>query len=162
MSTVENIFLGTDLPVRQVLDNWLIPLFGLESVPGEPPVGEEFYVRGRAIEAEGWLGFVVRPNGYAEVDPEPDDVQAFDGYPVEIAIRYGLRVEDVQAQQARVVFEKLVEARPDVPMLLVHDLDLLVGAHLPGRGTQYFEEPVTVDAPDRDSWKAWVSQRRSR
>ncbi|WP_020391351.1 hypothetical protein [Kribbella catacumbae] len=156
MSTVESIFLGTDLPVQQVLDDWLVPLFGLESVPDEPPEGEEFYVRGRAIDADGWLGFVVRPNGYAAVAPEPDDVQAFDAYPLEIAVRYGARIEGVQEQQARLVFEKLVEARPDVPMLLVHDLDRLVGAHLPGGGTQYWPEPPTVDAPDQDKWRSWV------
>jgi hypothetical protein len=156
MSTVENIFLGTDLPVREVLEEWLMPLFGLESVPEEPPVGEEFYVRGRAIGADGWLGWVVRPNSYAEIDPLPEDVQAFDAYPLEISIRYGGRDEGVQEQQARLIFEKLVETRPHVAMLLVHDLGLLVGAHLPGRGTQYWAEPPTVDAPDQDKWLPWV------
>ncbi|WP_433005905.1 hypothetical protein [Kribbella sp. CA-294648] len=156
MSTVENIFLGTDLPVQEVLDGWLVPLFGLQSVPGEPPEGEEFYVRGRAIDGDGWLGFVVRPNGYAQTDPQPDDAQAFDAYPLEIAIRHGARIEGIQEQQARLVFEKLVETRPDVAMLLVHDLDRLIAAHLPGAGTQYWSEPPTVDAPDEDQWRPWV------
>jgi hypothetical protein len=156
MSTVENIFLGTELPVREVVEDWLMPLFGLETVPEEPPVGEEFYVRGRAVGVDGWLGFTVRPNGHVEVDPAPEDIQAIDAYPVEISIRYGSRIEGVQEQQARLIFEKLVEARADVPMLLVHDLDLLVAAHLPGVGTQYWVEPPTVDAPDQDKWRAWV------
>ncbi|MFI5706268.1 hypothetical protein [Kribbella sp. NPDC051620] len=156
MSTVENIFLGTDLPVREVLEEWLMPLFGLENVPEEPPVGEDFYVRGRAMGADGWLGWVVRPNSYAEVDPLPEDVQAFDAYPLEISIRYGSRSEEIQEQQARLVFEKLIEAQPDVAMLLVHDLGLLVGAHLPGVGTKYFDGSVTVDAPDQELWRGWV------
>ncbi|NEA30157.1 hypothetical protein [Streptomyces sp. SID13031] len=162
MSTVENVFLQTDLAGQQVLDDWLVPLFGLESVPGEPSEGGEYYARGPAIGVDGWLGFVVRPNSFQGVDPEPDDVQAFDAYPPETAIRYGTRVEGVQEQQARLIFEKLVETRPDVPMLLAHDLDLLVGAHLPGGGTQYWPDPPTVDAPDQDDWRPWVTETRGR
>jgi hypothetical protein len=41
-------------------------------------------------------------------------------------------------------------------MMLVHDLDLMVAAHLPGAGTYDFPASVTVDAPDQDVWRPWV------
>jgi hypothetical protein len=156
MSDVENIFLGTDVPLRQVADEWLVPLLGLEPLSDGLDSEEEIGLRGRAAGADGSLVILVRRNDYAELDPAPDEVQAFDSYPIEIAIRYGAKVEAVQQQEARLVFDKLVASRPDVPMLLVHDLDILVAAHSPGAGTQYFAEKVTVDAPDQSHWRPWV------
>ena len=155
MSEVENIFLGTDASVRQVAE-WLESLLGLELMPDEPVDKDRIGLRGRAATADGWLGVLVRRNGYAEVDPQPDEVQAFDTYPIEIAIQYGSKDEVVQRDEARIAFEKLVAARPDVPMLLVHDLDLLQAAFLPDAGTHYFPEPPTVDAPDQPRWQPWV------
>lgn len=155
MSEVENIFLGTDASVRQVAE-WLESLLGLEPMPDEPVDKDRIGLRGRASTADGWLGVLVRRNGYAEVDPQPDEVQAFDTYPIEIAIQYGSKDEVVQRDEARIAFEKLVAARPDVPMLLVHDLDLLQAAFLPDAGTHYFPEPPTVDAPDQPRWQPWV------
>jgi hypothetical protein len=156
MSAVENIFLGTDLPLRQVADEWLTPLLGLEPLPDGLDSDEEIGLRVRALDADGWLVMLVRRNGFAEPDPEPDEVQAFDSYPVESAIRYRTKDELGQQRQARMVFDKLVASQPEMPMMLVHDLDLLVAAHLPGVGTQYFPENVTVDAPDQDRWRPWV------
>jgi hypothetical protein len=57
---------------------------------------------------------------------------------------------------ARLAFDTLVEARPDVPMLLTANLQWLVAAHLPGADTQYFEPRTTMDAPDLDTWLPWV------
>jgi hypothetical protein len=154
MSDVENIFLGVDVSLRRVADEWLTPLLGLEAMPDGLDSEEEIGLRGRA--GDGWLVLLVRRNGYAEIAPEPDEVQAFDAYPIEIAVRYPGGAESAQQREVRRVFDQLVAARPEVPMLLVHDLDVLVAAHLPGVGTEYFGETVTVDAPDRDKWAAWV------
>ncbi|GAA1581806.1 hypothetical protein GCM10009789_39400 [Kribbella sancticallisti] len=155
MSAVENVFVGTDAPLRQVADEWLDPLLALEPIPDGLDSQEEIGLRCQALDADGWLMILVRRNGYAEVNPEPDDVQAFDAYPTEIAIRYRAEDELAQQRQARLVFDRLVATRPDVPMLLVHDLDILVAAHLPAAGTQYFPDNVTVDAPDQDQWRPW-------
>ncbi|TDD14614.1 hypothetical protein E1218_32785 [Kribbella turkmenica] len=59
-------------------------------------------------------------------------------------------------KEARLVFDRLVEARPEVAMLLCHDLDLLIAAYLPGRGVQEFTAGTTIDEPDADRWRGWV------
>lgn len=46
---------------------------------------------------------LVAPNGHIEVDPEPEDVQAIDPYPVDVKIRLvgrkdeGLQLRETQA-----------------------------------------------------------------
>ena len=54
------------------------------------------------------------------------------------------------------MFDKLIAARSDVPMLLVHNLDTLVAAQLPGVGTHVFDRSITPDPPDIDVWRPWV------
>ncbi|MEI8410661.1 MULTISPECIES: hypothetical protein [unclassified Kribbella] len=44
----------------------------------------------------------------------------------------------------------------DLPMLLAHNLDTLVAAHLPGVGTHTFDQPISPDGPDVDVWRPWV------
>jgi hypothetical protein len=41
-------------------------------------------------------------------------------------------------------------------MLLVHNLDTLVAAHLPGAGTHAFDPSISPDAQDGDTWRPWV------
>jgi hypothetical protein len=55
-----------------------------------------------------------------------------------------------------VIFDDLVAGRPDVPALLVHNLDTLVSAHLPGAGTRSFDPLITPDVEDIDTWRPWV------
>jgi hypothetical protein len=143
------------VPVREVAD-WLIVLAGLEPMPDEPVVDERIGLQGRATTADGWLGFLVRRNAYAQVDPAPDEVQAFASYPVEIDIRYAARTESVQRQEARLICDKLVAARPDLPILMVNDLTILIAAHLPGAGTEYFAPGTSMDATHLDRWQPWV------
>jgi hypothetical protein len=47
-----------------------------------------------------------------------------------------------------------------MPMLLVHDVTYLVAAHLPDAGTHYFEAGVSMDEPDLEQWRDWVSEVR--
>lgn len=155
MSVVENIFVATDLAPREVVDGWLVPLLDLELLPEAAGAEDEIGLRNRDASAEEWLVVVVSRNSYAGTEPE-DEVQAFDSYPIEIAIRRFPKSETAQREKAREIFEKLVAARPDLPMMLVHDLGLMVAAHLPGAGTHDFPGSVSVDAPDQDKWRPWV------
>ncbi|WP_350274886.1 hypothetical protein [Kribbella sp. HUAS MG21] len=67
-----------------------------------------------------------------------------------------MKDEAWQLRETKAVFEELVAARPDLPVLLVHNLDTLVSAHLPGAGTQTFDPPIAPDAEDIDTWRSWV------
>ena len=78
-----------------------------------------------------------------------------DGYAVMVDVQSGAR-EDAQACEARLAFETLVWALPEVPALLVHQVTMLVTAHLPGTGTHYFGPGVAVDDPDIGTWRPWV------
>lgn len=156
MSDDDSIFLGTDEPIEDVA-GWLADVLGLEPAP-DATDAEEAEVRlvGAARSVEGRLGFLVERNGYAIIDPEPDEVEAIAGYPIYVDIWYAsARDSRVQAREARLVFDRLVEARPEVPILLCHNMTLLNAAHLPGKGTQYFDD-VSVDAPDLEIWRDWV------
>ncbi|QNE22601.1 hypothetical protein F1D05_37770 [Kribbella qitaiheensis] len=97
---------------------------------------------------------VVQRNGYVLVDPEPGELQAIDGYGIDVGIRY--RSEDVLHRESRLMFGRLVEAHPETAMLLLHDLDILVAAYLPGAGVHDFVPGTTQDAPDADHWRPWV------
>lgn len=151
MSVVDSVFVAVANSPRQVAD-WLGDVAGCELMAVD---GEAVRMRMRAGAVDEWLGVVAQPNGYVEVDPEPDDVQAMDPYGIEIQIRGG-RTDDVLHAEARSIFDKLVASRPDLPMLLVHNLDTLVAAHLPGAGTHTFDHVITPDGPDIDTWRPWV------
>jgi hypothetical protein len=155
MATRENIFLQSGSSAEEEA-RLLAGLLGLEPIPDTSGAGpDEYGLRGPAQTVDGVLGFVIQPNYHVEPDPEPEDVQAIDAYPIEIDIWLG-RDEMVQAQEARLVFDRLVEARPQVPMLLCHELGRLVAAYVPGRGVHEFPAGTTMDAPDADQWRDWV------
>ncbi|WP_325054179.1 hypothetical protein [Kribbella sp.] len=157
MAARENVFLRSGSPVHDEAES-LQRLLELEPIPDTTGAREDQYgLRGPARTVDGVLGFVVQPNHHVEVDPGPEDIQALDGYTMEIDIWLG-RDTVVQQREARLVFDRLVEARPGVPMLLCHDLDLLVAAYLPGRGVHEFPEGTTMDAPDADCWRPWVPE----
>ncbi|NEA30156.1 hypothetical protein [Streptomyces sp. SID13031] len=150
MATDESIFLQLDDDPEQVAE-WLVAVLPFERLSGGQ---DEVVLRGAAATVDGWLRVAVSRNIYVSPDAGPDELQAIDAYPIEIGIRY--KPDEVLRREARLAFDKLVEARPEIPMLLVHEVTILDAAHLPGTGTQYFEESVTVDAPDQDKWREWV------
>jgi hypothetical protein len=151
MSVVDSVFMAGAESVGQVA-GWVEEVVGAEVMAGD---GEVARLRVRAGTVDEWLGMVVQPNGYVEADPEPDEIQAMDGYGVEVQIRGG-RSDEVLHVEAGLIFEKLVAARPDVPMLLVRNLDTLVAAHLPSVGTHTFDPAITPDPPDDVVWRSWV------
>ncbi|GAA1595669.1 MULTISPECIES: hypothetical protein [Kribbella] len=156
MAERENIFVRSASAVRDEADG-LQQLLGLEPIPNtEGALPDQYGLRGPATAVAGTVGYLVQPNGHVDPDAEPEDAQAFDSYPVEIDIWLGTRGPE-QAAEARLVFDRLVAARPDVPMLLCHDLDLLVAAYRPGQGVHDFPEGTTVDTPDADEWRPWVA-----
>jgi hypothetical protein len=152
MATDESIFLRLDEDPGQVAE-WLVAVLPLERLSGGQDE-EEVALRGRAATVDGWLRVSVGRNIYVSQEAGPGEVQAIDGYPIEIGIRF--KPDEILRREARLAFDKLVDARPEVPMLLVHEVTILDAAHLPGSGTQYFDEAVTVDAPDQDKWRPWV------
>jgi hypothetical protein len=88
------------------------------------------------------------------VDGEPGEAQAIDPYPVQVDVSGG------GSDEARGVFERLAEAELGMPLLLVHDVTYLLGAYLPDVGTHYFEAGVSMDEPDLELWRDWVSEVR--
>lgn len=158
MSTSDNVFVATDESVVEVAD-WLAGILELESVSAVDLKDGELLFRRSARSGPGSVAVLVRPNRFAVADPEPDEIQALDRYPIDISIRLvGAKDEAWQLRETKAIFEDLVTARPDVPTLLVHNLDTLVSAHLPGAGTRTFEPPVTPDVEDIETWRSWVRE----
>lgn len=156
MSTDDDIFLAAIEPVDQVAQ-WLAGVLDLEPVQASDLLEGEHLFRGNARTAERELVVLVALNGYIEVDPEPDEVQAIDPYPIDVRVRLlGRKDEDLQLRETQAAFTALAESRPDIAMLLVHNLDTWVAAHLPGTGTHTFDESISPDAPDIDTWRPWV------
>jgi hypothetical protein len=155
MAARENIFLQSSSQVRDEA-KVLADLLALEPIPDQSGAGpDEFGLRGPARSVDGVVGFVVQPNHHVEPDPAPEDIQAIDTYPIEIDL-WLPSDRAAQAQEARLVFDRLVEVRPDVPMLLCHDLGQLVAAYRPGRGVHEFPAGTSMDAPDAGQWREWV------
>ncbi|WP_328325902.1 hypothetical protein OHA70_36725 [Kribbella sp. NBC_00382] len=113
--------------------------------------GDWGYVgKGRTVDAP--YGLFVGPN---YLGPEAGVLQAMDAYPVTVDVQ--LRTHKaLQAEEARLAFEAIVAAMPDVPALLLHNVEWLVAAYLPGQPTKYFEPRLTPDAEDVDIWGPWV------
>jgi hypothetical protein len=151
MSDVDSVFVAVAESPGEVAE-WLGEVAGCEVLAVD---GEAVRMRARAATVDQWLGVVAQPNVYVEVDPAPEDVQAMDPYGIVIQIRGGRREEVLHTEAAR-FFEKLVASRPDVPMLLLHNLEFLVAAHRPGVGTHTFAGSTTPDGPDIDVWRPWV------
>lgn len=152
MAVVDSVFLAVGVGSSEVA-GWLVAGCAAEVVATEAGV-VRLRVRGAVVG--DWVGVVVQPNEYVLRDAEPDEVQAMDAYGVEVQVRAG-GSEDALHREADVLFGKLVEARPEVPMLLVQNLESLVKAHLPGAGTHTFDPPITPDAEDAASWRSWIS-----
>ena len=112
----------------------------------------ELQYKGRARTSDGVIGVYIGPNTF---EPEPDEVQAMDGYAVVVDVQYRTR-KDAQAEEARLLFELLVDGLSDVPALLSHNVELPVAAYLPERGVQQFEPGTTLDDPDVGTWEPWV------
>ncbi|WP_157979559.1 hypothetical protein [Kribbella monticola] len=153
MSTSDSIFLGLDETPGQVAD-WLERVLGIERYPDQPDGEDKVGLRGRLANDDDWYSVVIQRNGYVSPDAGPDEVQATDAYGIDIGMRS--RGEEVLHRQSRLVFDKLIEARPDAPAMLLHNLEFLIAAYLPGAGTHDLAPETTPDADDQEQWKPWV------
>jgi hypothetical protein len=147
MADDDSLFLAVDESASEA-GGWFAEALGLEPVRGDTDAASVAQFRRPARTADGWVGFLVQVNKYAELDPEPDEVQAIDGYKLYVDIWYGGGKSAVQQAEARQAFEDLVNAQPDVAALLCHNMSALVAAHLPSAGTKYSE--------DIEAWAPWV------
>ncbi|MFD7159455.1 hypothetical protein ACFV9C_32985 [Kribbella sp. NPDC059898] len=156
MSTDDHIFLAADAPLGEVA-GWLAEALSLEPVD-EPDLKDGAYLfRGRARSVDGDLYVVVQPNVYGEADPEPEDVSAIDRYQGVADVRYaGAKNEELQAREARTLFDELAGRGHSVAMILSHNLALAVAAYLPGAGTHAFPPDTSLDVDDVDTWLPWV------
>lgn len=84
---------------------------------------------------------------------------AADDYPFEVYIRaYRPWSEGAQEREARWIFDRLTDSRPDVPMLLTHEGIELLAAYLPERGIHNFPPGTDVDISDQATWANWVPE----
>jgi hypothetical protein len=157
MGERENIFIATGEKPSQ-FSRVLVDRFGLECMKGEDPqASEDLGLRRQALTVDGFVGLHLHPNTFGDPDPGPDEVQAFDAYPLQIDL-WIPRPRPVEAQEAeaRAWFDRLVATRPDVPILLVHDVTWLHAAYLPGKPVHDFPPGTSVDVPDIEAWLSWV------
>jgi hypothetical protein len=157
MSARENIFVaGANKPSQ--LARLLVDRFGLEYMGAEATQDpEDVGLHGHALTIDGFVGLAIYPNTFVDPNAAPDEVQAFDAYPVQIDLWLPRPVvEGAQEVEARAWFDRLVPAWPDLPMLLVNDVTLLYAAYLPGKPVHDFPVDTSVDFPDIEAWLPWV------
>lgn len=157
MSRQENIFLATTMTVAEVakLITSHLGLFPV-SEQGIEPDAEAIGLRGEALDHDGFeLLLTVKMNEFSMPDPEPEDVQSFDGYRINIEAWVVPANDDVRMYEARGLFDRLVLAAPTVASQLVANLSYLVAAYLPEVGTHTFETDVTPDIEDQSKWLPW-------
>jgi hypothetical protein len=156
MSTTDDIFLVASEPLETTVD-WLSRTLQLEQLEDSELAEGEYLFRGRARTMDGVLVFVVEPNTYGEVDPEPEDVSAVDRYTGVLEVRLvGAKDEESQAQEARAIFDELAATKSDVALILSHAMSWIVAAYLPGSGAHTFPPRTSLDVEDIDAWRPWV------
>ena len=152
MADSDEIFLALSGPLEVAAER-VARVLGLEfngDLRGE--TGELQYKRS-ARTSDGVVGVYIGPNTF---EPEPDEVQAMDGYALVVDVQYRTH-KPKQAEEARLAFAALAGGLPDVPALLSHNVEMLVAAYLPERGSHTFEPGTTLDDPDQSTWEPWVA-----
>ncbi|MFB8281994.1 hypothetical protein [Nocardia colli] len=102
----------------------------------------------------GFIEGPVYPNIYNEERDDDWEPTAPDAYRVVFQMRGDRRV--LRAEAGR-IFDALMAARPTIPMILTHNLDILAASYVPGKGVKFFAENVTIDAEDEPVWREWVA-----
>jgi hypothetical protein len=156
MSTDDNIFLATNRPLRGVA-TWLEETLGLEPVEISDAEEGVYRFSADARTVQGDIYLTIEPNVYGEIDPEPEDVSAIDRYQGVVDVYYaGRKSEELQEQEARLVFDDLARTQPDVAMILSHNMAFMTAAYLPGAGVHSFARGTSLDVKDIDAWRPWV------
>jgi hypothetical protein len=83
VSYSDEIFLALAEPLIAAAAQRVADVLGLEYLGVMPQTGDlQYKVRARTFD--GWIGVFVGPNNYG---PEPDEVQAMDGYPITVDVQ---------------------------------------------------------------------------
>ncbi|MGW5193479.1 hypothetical protein ACWEOO_29805 [Kribbella sp. NPDC004138] len=151
MADSDEIFLALDEPLEAAAER-IARVLDLEFNGDLRAESGELQYKGRARTSDAIMAVYIGPNIF---EPEPDEVQAMDGYGVVVDVQFRTH-KDAQAEEARLLFERLVGELGDVPALLSHNVEMLVAAYLPGRGTHTFQPRTTLDDPDLEVWRSWV------
>jgi hypothetical protein len=152
MATFEHLFIKSDIGFEAQAEE-LASLLGMTLVRNE----QGLWLNRNLPHGESVVGGEVHANNYSDPDSTAEDAQAFDGYDTVFAIRVLPRRSADQQAEALKIFDELATARPQTPMILTHDLDLVVATYLPDRGAHVFADGVTVDAGDAQAWGPWVA-----
>ncbi|MGC7100910.1 hypothetical protein ACPZ19_40080 [Amycolatopsis lurida] len=155
MGHYEYLYLDSTTPIAGEAD-WIMRELGFELIPVQGGDPEEIGLRGPASTVDGLVGLAVGHNYSALPDPEPDEVQAIDAYRVEIEFWYRRRDTEEQRREARVLFDRLVAARPSTSMLLTFGTCHLAASWSPRHGLREFPAGTLIYAPDIDRWQPWV------
>ncbi|MFJ4676954.1 hypothetical protein [Kitasatospora sp. NPDC088783] len=154
MSQQDLVFVADDRPLAAVARE--IARAAGASVDPEHSSPERISLVLSAAGAEVEVRCHVEHNVFAETDPPPEEVNAYDEYRVLLDVWLRHRDDQRQQAEAKVLFERLAQASPQTATLLVQELGLLLAAHLPTQGVREFPAGTTVDAEDRDAWGDWV------
>jgi hypothetical protein len=152
------LFVATNEKPSQV-SRLLVDRLGFEYMPGsDPQVSDDLGLHRTALTADGFVGIRVYPNTFVDPDAGPDEVQAFDAYPLQIDLWIPRPRPEIEAQEAeaRAWFHRVVANWPNLPSMLVHDLTMLRMAYLPGKPPHDFSSRITVDVEDIEAWLPWV------
>lgn len=98
-----------------------------------------------------YVGGELEHNIYSSPD-DPDDREVFDGYPLVWEVWRSKTDEQTQMRVARMIFDEIVDTLR-WPVVLVHNLDLLVATWEPGRGIRDFPPDTSVDAEHEHIWR---------
>jgi hypothetical protein len=146
---------GLDLAAEARLVSDLLDLQIVSAEPNSPEATEiELTGSARVSDAER-VSVWIEVNDRAIPDGPPELTSAADNYPFEVYVRVfgGLAG---QADEARWIFDELVNKRPDTPMLLTHEGIDLVAAYLPDRGVHDFPPGTELGPKFELIWRDWI------
>jgi hypothetical protein len=151
MSRYEHLFLHSGLPLTETARRLSQ---ALHADIREDPDGAVYVTRqgadGSTVGGEVYDNFYGPPP-----DPEPDEVSVLDGYETVYKVWTTTRDEAIQLAEARRIFDEVMAAL-GWPMLLVHELDILVAAWNHTTGLTVFPTDTTPDFRDRHLWEPYA------
>jgi hypothetical protein len=149
MSTSDNIFVHTDLPVTEAAER-VRQALGLRLETDLQ--GRIFLVRETPGGSVRQLGGQFQENPHRTGDVAPDEMSVIDGYEYDWNIRSVPGGRDVLDAASPAIFRELAAALP-WSMILVRQVDTLLAASSPGTGLVEFEPVISPDGDAVDLWR---------
>ncbi|NGO47290.1 hypothetical protein [Streptomyces ureilyticus] len=147
MSVSEQLFIKTEIELSEVAELLARTL----QMEVRDTARGTFLAGPLSCTSAGEFGGKLSPNKFSTDSPETEDVQAFDGYPILFDMWLAVGSRDDQQRLALEVMRKTA-ASHDWPLILLHDLDLLVARWDPDRGWQTFPPGTSPDVEDIAVW----------